>query len=414
MIPDIFNIIVEILIAYTLTELILCKIILYVNKRFSWLITDKDEKPTLSESGLKKFISHGYDSEFGWVRKPNTFHIENGKEGSTKWTINSIGARTNPNFENLESRISCYGDSFTFCRQVNDDETWECYLSELQHTNILNFGVGNYGLDQTLLRLKREYPKNKTEIVIIGIVPDTISRILSIWKHYYEYGNTFGFKPRFILTENNLRLIKNPIDHESKFFHYEKYLDQIKENDFFYHNKFKKEKIRFPYSITILKNIKRNFSIIYWILLIQIYKKLKKDVSNIEWNPMRTIMRINLNWRIKLYQDPSAIMLLKEIIKEFIKIMQEKNATLVLVFLPQKDDVNFIRKNFHFYKNTLLEIKRLDNLCVIDLTDYLINQKNLDELYSDPNNYGGHFSKQGNKIIANILNEELNKLNPSK
>jgi len=414
MIPDIFNIIVEILIAYTLTELILCKIILYVNKRFSWLITDKDEKPTLSESGLKKFISHGYDSEFGWVRKPNTFHIENGKEGSTKWTINSIGARTNPNFENLESRISCYGDSFTFCRQVNDDETWECYLSELQHTNILNFGVGNYGLDQTLLRLKREYPKNKTKIVIIGIVPDTISRILSIWKHYYEYGNTFGFKPRFILTENNLRLIKNPIDHESKFFHYEKYLDQIKENDFFYHNKFKKEKIRFPYSITILKNIKRNFSIIYWILLIQIYKKLKKDVSNIEWNPMRTIMRINLNWRIKLYQDPSAIMLLKEIIKEFIKIMQEKNATLVLVFLPQKDDVNFIRKNFHFYKNTLLEIKRLDNLCVIDLTDYLINQKNLDELYSDPNNYGGHFSKQGNKIIANILNEELNKLNPSK
>jgi len=414
MIPDIFNIIVEILIAYTITELILCKIILYVNKRFSWLITDKDEKPTLSESGLKKFISHGYDSEFGWVRKPNTFHIENGKEGSTKWTINSIGARTNPNFENLESRISCYGDSFTFCRQVNDDETWECYLSELQHTNILNFGVGNYGLDQTLLRLKREYPKNKTKIVIIGIVPDTISRILSIWKHYYEYGNTFGFKPRFILTENNLRLIKNPIDHESKFFHYEKYLDQIKENDFFYHNKFKKEKIRFPYSITILKNIKRNFSIIYWILLIQIYKKLKKDVSNIEWNPMRTIMRINLNWRIKLYQDPSAIMLLKEIIKEFIKIMQEKNATLVLVFLPQKDDVNFIRKNFHFYKNTLLEIKRLDNLCVIDLTDYLINQKNLDELYSDPNNYGGHFSKQGNKIIANILNEELNKLNPSK
>ena len=40
---------------------------------FQWLITPKDEYPELSEEGLKKFFKHGYDSELGWVRKPNTY-----------------------------------------------------------------------------------------------------------------------------------------------------------------------------------------------------------------------------------------------------------------------------------------------------------------------------------------------------
>ena len=92
---------------------------------------------------------------------------------------------------------------------------------------MINFGVGNYGIDQALLRMKREYPKNKTDSVILAIVPETISRIVSIWKHYYEYGNTFGFKPRFILKNNQLQLIQNPIDNELKFFKYEIYSKKI-------------------------------------------------------------------------------------------------------------------------------------------------------------------------------------------
>ena len=77
---------------------------------------------------------------------------------------------------------------------------------------MLNFSVGNYGVDQSLLRLKREYAKNKTKIVILAVVPETISRIQSMWKHYSEYGNTFGFKPRFVIVDDKLTLLKNPID----------------------------------------------------------------------------------------------------------------------------------------------------------------------------------------------------------
>ena len=206
------------------------------------MIIDKDELPILSEDGLKKFIPHGYDPELGWNRKPDTFHKEIGKnEKTTQWTINSNGVRTNPGFDKINSKISCYGDSFTFCRQVNDNETWEHFLSKLFNTNVQNFGVGNYGIDQSLLQMKRGYQKNKTDVVILSVVPDTISRIVSVWKHYYEYGNTFGFKPRFVLKNDRLELKKKPIDNESKFFKYQEYIDEIRHNDFFYRKKFKKD-----------------------------------------------------------------------------------------------------------------------------------------------------------------------------
>ena len=399
--------IIFVIILFFIIELMVYSRVNFVNKKFQWLITAKDEKPTLSQEGLKKFIPYGYDPELGWIRKPNTDHTEKGQDGITKWTINPKGARNNPGFENLNSKISCYGDSFVFCRQVNDDETWEHHLSKLKETHVINFGVGNYGIDQALLRMKREYHKNKTQTVILGVVPDTISRIVSLWKHYYEYGNTFGFKPRFIIKNNQLQLIQNPIDDESKFFKYENYLEQIKENDFFYRNKFKREILHFPYCITILKNIRRNYGIIYWVRKIQSLKNSKKDFSEIEWNPMKIIMKINLGWRVKLFQNEQITLLLKKIIEEFLLFSKQNQFKPILVILPQKDDVSFIKENFHFYEKFLEELYYLKQLQIIDVAKDFLQVTNLDNLYSDKNEYGGHYSLEGNLKIASIINREL-------
>ena len=48
--------------------------------------------------------------------------------------------------------FATFGDSFVFCRYVKNDETWQEQLSKLNISNGLNFGVGNYGLDQTYLK----------------------------------------------------------------------------------------------------------------------------------------------------------------------------------------------------------------------------------------------------------------------
>ena len=404
---EIFSILIWVLSIICLIEILAYVSISYTNKKFQWLIMQKDENPKLSKEGLEKFFEHGYDSELGWIRKRNTTHEEKGKEGITKWTINDYGGRNNLEFEKINSKISTYGDSFTFCRQVNDDGTWQHWISKLQNTNVKNFGVGNYGLDQTLLRLKREFPNNKTETVIIGVVPDTISRIVSIWKHYYEYGNTFGFKPRFILKNEILELLKNPIDDKTKFVDYRDYIDEIKKNDFFYKKKFLKEKLYFPYSLLLFKNMKRNFSLIFWIFLTQIYKKIGKDTTKIEWKPMQIIMQINLKWRIELYENKKTVDLFRKIIEEFVSYSKRNNFKPMFVFLPQKDDILFIRKHKHFYEEFVNDISKIENLVVVDIAKNLIPEENLDELYSDQNDYGGHYSELGNKKIANLLDQKL-------
>lgn len=398
---------------FFIIETIVRRIVLQVNQDFQWLIVEKDKIPILDKHGLSKFISHGFDPELGWVRKPNTSHDETGKFGKTNWTINQFCARTNPNFDNLESNTSCYGDSFTFSRQVNDDETWVHYLSEFTNSNVINFGVGNYGVDQALLRLKREFPKYPTKIVIMGVVPETICRIVSVWKHYYEYGNTFGFKPRFILKNNSLNLIENLIDGKDKFEKYQNYLEDINRYDFFYKNKFLKEKISFPYCITILKNLRRNFGIINWVQKINQRKKNNFDCTDIEWNTMKIIMKINLDWRVKLFQDNETCELLKQILVEYANYGKKQNFKPVFIFLPQKDDILFIKKNFNFYHNFVNELKKIENLFCIDITKDMINIKEIDRMFSDNNEYGGHYSKDGNQKVAELIFNELKILNGS-
>jgi len=374
-----------------------------LRKNFQWLIVPNDEYPELDKNGLDKFMKQGHDKELGWARKPNTEKEEIGKEGKTKYHIDKKGIRKNPEHEKLAKKISCYGDSFVFSRQVNDNETWEWHLSKLTNSNVLNFGVGNYGFDQSLLRLKREYEKNKTKIVIMGVVPSTIVRILCVWKHYSEFGNTFAFKPRFILNNGKLKFIENIVDTKEKFLNYKEFLPEIKKYDYFYKTYFKKEILQFPYSASILADPRRNIPLIF---LVSWYKWVKEDNPNQPYpTPMNIIMKLNLKLRRRIFKkDEEAIKLFEKLIEEFIKYSNQKKFTPVFLFMPQKDDILFVKKK-PYYDNFINKVKK--KLPTIDLTQPLIEAKDLDVLYSDDNKYGGHYSKYGNKFIAEIIFEKL-------
>lgn len=375
-----------------------------LRKDFQWLITPDDELPTLSDEGLDKFIKSGYDGELGWVRKPNTEKKEMGKEGKTKYHIDSRGSRKNPGHEKLPIKISFYGDSFLFARQVNDNETCQWHLSELTKTNVLNFSVGNYGLDQALLRLKREYPRNKTKIVIMGVVPSTIVRILCVWKHYNEYGNAFGFKPRFVIEKGKLKLIRNFIDKKEKFLDYRKYIPQIRKYDYFYKTKFKEDIIRFPYLISILSDAFRNIRIIFYIFISKLLKMEKElDVYPL---PMKVIMDVNLKLRYNLFtKDKNALKLMEMVVEEFAAYAKKEKFIPVFLFMPQKDDLLFIRRKCPYYADFIEKISK--KIHTIDLTNYLIDRNDLDEIYSDDNEYGGHYSNFGNEVIAKFIYHNL-------
>ena len=91
-----------------------------------------------------------------------------------------------------------------------------------------------------------------TKIVIIGFVPETITRIKSKWKHFYEYGNILGFKPSYRINKNN-KLIweKNPLKNTNILLDNIKLknlISKLKKQDYWYKSKFSKDLIRFPYS----------------------------------------------------------------------------------------------------------------------------------------------------------------------
>lgn len=116
---------------------------------------------------------------------------------------------------------------------------------------------------------------------------------------------------------------------------------------------------------------------------------------------MQKIMRINKWWRLKLYKEKEVVDLLVAIVKEFINYSKKQKFTPIFVLLPQKDDVNYIRKHNHFYQHLKDQLK--NDLLLIDLAEELLRVKDLDNLYSDDSEYGGHYSKFGNEFIAKTI-----------
>ena len=86
------------------------------------------------------------DGDLGWTIKSN------GKHGL--YRANAAGFRADREYSLLPTpgvlRIAAFGDSYTHCDDVGNQDTWERKLSQfMPGVEVLNFGVGGYGLYDT-------------------------------------------------------------------------------------------------------------------------------------------------------------------------------------------------------------------------------------------------------------------------
>lgn len=163
-----------------------------------------------------------------------------------------------------KSLISAFGDSYTHCDGVKDNETWEDYLSMLLQENIYNFGVGGYGIDQAYLKFLSIFPKVRTPIVILGLTTENINRIVNVYRPFYHENTGIKLtKPRFILKEDRLLLLPNPVRalDEIRGLRNVYFLSRIGQNDFWF-NRDRYPEFRFPY-LKILFNKRIWLDIIY-------------------------------------------------------------------------------------------------------------------------------------------------------
>lgn len=113
-----------------------------------------------------------FDPELGYV--PDDIVIRDGVDNSfCTYSYELTGERRIVNYSDRESRISTYGDSFTMCQQVSDDETWQERLAARIGEPIRNFGCGGYGVYQAYRRaLRMEATSPSSEYIILGVFDD--------------------------------------------------------------------------------------------------------------------------------------------------------------------------------------------------------------------------------------------------
>ena len=163
-----------------------------------------------------KYRTFIYDEMLGWTHKPHATRL------SGKLTINGAGLRSQREYsqEPLPDtlRIALFGDSFTQS-VLPDDQAWgnllEIKLNQAGiRTEVLNFGVGGYGMDQAFLRYQHEGQHYSPDIVVFGFQADNLDRNVNIFRKlsYWRSGILFS-KPRFVLTDQGLELLNQPTLH---------------------------------------------------------------------------------------------------------------------------------------------------------------------------------------------------------
>ena len=154
-----------------------------------------------------------YDEWTGWTFRPNS--VRQGGE----FTINSAGFRSQRDFDPSPPadtlRIAVFGDSFTAGDDVRDDEIWAVLLERGLNeagirTEVLNFGVGAYGMGQAYLRWQRLGKRFSPDIVIFGLQPENLKRNVNVFRQLLHRSGPAFSKPRFALIDGELQLLNVP------------------------------------------------------------------------------------------------------------------------------------------------------------------------------------------------------------
>jgi len=374
-------------------EVLLAALIRVLRPRFAWLITPRDKAPEISADRIAKHEAQSFHPVLGWLHRPGARWTNPSSAGAVEYRIDDKGRRMNPGFEDKPMPVSVYGDSYAFCRLVPDDKTWPHYLSRGLGCHVGNYGVGNYGLDQALLRYEAEAPQGE-KVVVMAIVPETIARVQSYWKHYFEYGNVLAFKPRFRLVGGRLEVIPLCLGQPESLASYAESLEFIQRTDGFYRRKFLRDLIAFPVLWSLLRRPGRHLPILGHLLC----GLLRGDFESGRKRAFGVILRENASWTRRLYGETEACALLEALILRYAEQCRKRSAQPLLVVVPQPFDLGGRGEAPH----EAFFARIAEKLPVVDFTRQFTQ-------YGDPSALfvqgplGPHTSGLANEIIAERL-----------
>ncbi|APX96348.1 hypothetical protein [Natronorubrum daqingense] len=373
-----------------------------------------EEFPEIDRTLLDKFSS--YDPELGWSPQPNREkqkdtgdHLPGEEVRSVvTYSTDEYGSRVcvpKDRDEDAELTVSTYGDSYCFCREVDDDETFQHYLSTDLDTHVSNYGGGNYGLDQALMRLKRQYPDEETDYVFMVVTAASIARILSVWKHYQEFGNILAVKPRYVLENGSLERVENPVQEKEELLDLPAKADVLREYDFHYDHWFKPHYATFPYTSDFLDRPEYLRYALYTGGK-ELERRAGRSVPGVDFDQAQTqsalrMERPRVHYHERLFETHEP--LFDAQIEEFVDYADEQEFTPVFVMVQQLRYATYESEHGPIYGDLMDRLdESYDDLETIDMARHLDPDDGVESLYVERGE-GGHYSPETNQQIADVL-----------
>jgi len=285
--------------------------------------------------------------------------------------------------------VATYGDSFTYGHDVGDEDTWQTFLAKRLESNVLNFGVGGYGTDQAYLKYELQRHIH-TRIVMLGIWPENINRVVNIYRPFYRYGSALALtKPIFIKDAGHFKLVPNPLKSVADISRLNdaNFLKKLGKLDYWYQFDKHLPAIAFPYTLSLLR----------WRepVLGQIVLSLSRTL------PLGS--QVQYPWN--LFDEPRPFAVMCHIVDLFVETARSRNSFPIVVMLPHRDNVRDLmeyRISRIARLVSYLEAKKYPYINVIrSMADRNPTPTELERWFS------GHTSKQGNKIVADIVGHWL-------
>ncbi len=325
-----------------------------------------------------KTLDSLFDPELGWC-SPQSKE----RHGAT---FDRRGARVGPAPVPDErtpgvQRVVALGCSFTLGHEVGDAEAWP-YLLDKDNAalELINLGVNAYGIDQALLRYRRDGEATRADEVWLGWLPPASLRLGSMYRQALRHwSGPLAFKPRFRMRGDELELIPNPAGSPADLYRLlttqEDFLDAVGEDDLW------------------IKRTRASWAPLgsSWLHSFGLGRAWLTFTGKSERDP--------IPW---LADDDSEIrQLVGPIVAALEEQVERHGARLRVLVLPDNDMLRYRQDHGRGYWEGLADEMRASGVEVIDLVEACLEAGMLD----DPESWmpGSHYSPKGNAIIAEAL-----------
>lgn len=365
----------------------LCFVGLYALRRFAGIayVPTATTLTLEARTNLDAFLARGagasmdMDPALGWVPIRDTAEI------------NSAGMRDDREYAPTPPpgvlRIAAFGDSFTYGSDVALGENWAKQITALSPSiEVLNYGVGAYGLDQAYLRYLAVGGDYHPDIVLIGYMSENLARNVNVYRGFYSrsYGDSIFTKPRFKLENGALVLVPNPLStmdaYRSLRANETEVLREVGRHDFHYFGLYGDGALDFLPSVRLGK-----------IAAAETRKRLQTPIYTGDGR---------YDERSEAYQ------VTLRLLDRFYAAVLARQALPIIVVFPDLNDQRRSREGLSRRYAPLLAYLEARGYRFIDAMDALEREQarySIDDLSVK----WGHYSKLGNEIVARHIRERL-------